>query len=59
MWRRDDNLADSLIAINVARPIPGMEKPDLGHLAVIGLMQRQHAMSVEEERRWLRLDDAA
>ena len=58
MFRRVDDLADELIANNVARPIPGMEKPDLSHLAVLGLMQRKHAMSAEEEQRWLRLTDA-
>lgn len=38
MWRYQDDLVDRLITNNAARPIPGMERPDLARIALTGLL---------------------
>ncbi len=47
MWWQEDDLADKLN--NAARPIPGMEKPDLKRLVLKGLMRRKQPLTADEE----------
>ena len=35
-WGHDDDIVDQLIANNAARPIPGMEKPDMSKFRMPG-----------------------
>ena len=49
MWRQKDDLADKLIANNAARPIPGMEKPDMERLTLNGLVRRKNSMAADEQ----------
>ena len=48
MWWQEDDLADKLIANNTARPIPGMEKPDMARLGINGAVRRKTSMPADE-----------
>lgn len=54
MWWQEDDLADKLIANNAARPIPGMEKPDMARLGSTGAVPRKTSMPAKETSRSLR-----
>jgi len=43
MWRRNDDLADRLIASNAARPRPGMEEPDMAKVETSGWLRVSQA----------------
>ena len=54
-WRNDDELADRLIANNAARPLPGMEKPNIDILAMSGWVQRNKTIVANDVQRRARL----
>ena len=47
MWWQEDDLVDKLN--NAARPIPGMEKPDMERLTLNGSVRRKNAMAADEQ----------
>lgn len=49
-WAQSDDLVDELIANNAARPIPGMEKPDLSKF-VLHRLAPQHSGPKKKRQR--------
>lgn len=49
-WTRRDDLVDELIANNAARPIPGMENPDLKKFVLRRLAEQKHGPTKRKRR---------